>query len=80
MARSSAFQGQIPFLQVVNDQGEVDAAEVPDLPVGELQAMYEAMQLTRVPTPRVSSTRWESCWRSRSRSTTSEARLRPTSV
>jgi len=48
MARSSAFQGQIPFLQVLDEHGQVDAADVPDLAVGELHAMYEAMRLTRV--------------------------------
>lgn len=47
MGRSNAFQGEIPFLRVLDETGQMDADEMPDIRIAELQGMYDAMWLAR---------------------------------
>src|SRR5438477_12316759 len=48
MALRRAFEGEISFLQILDEQGRADPAQMPNLPAAHLLGMYEAMQLTRV--------------------------------
>jgi pyruvate dehydrogenase E1 component subunit alpha len=48
MARTVIFRGEIPFLQVLDEQGRADAQALPEIGSAQLWEMYEWMQLTRL--------------------------------
>jgi pyruvate dehydrogenase E1 component alpha subunit len=48
MAQSIAFRGEVPFVQILDEEGRLDPSACGSCPsVGEMIAMYEAMILTR---------------------------------
>src|SRR5213594_1251072 len=48
MPITTAFSGKIQYLQILNEQGQVDRDLLPELQEGDLLKMYEAMRLARV--------------------------------